>query len=342
MGHKRLPEDKVIAILKGLFVENKGCTQLALEVLGRKSRESSIRHIKNVYEKYGNYFGVSLDGDDVVSQHQIKNVKLPKILVLDIETSTTLSEHFGTFKVNIGLDAIRRDWCVLSWAAKWWDCDEVEYMDIRKQFDGTAESILREPDDKSLLTRMWELLNEADIVVSQNGVKFDIRKLNSRMVMQGMKPYSPVKHIDTLLIAKKHFGFTSNKLSYMTDKLCKKYKKLDHSKFAGQKLWLECIIGNSEAWDELEEYNCYDVLSLQELAGILAPWSNSLPNLDLYHETQDNICLCGNDTWEHAGFSYTGLSKFNVHKCTNCGYHKRDRVNLHNKEKMKTLRMNVA
>ena len=70
MGHKRLPEDKVIAILKGLFVDNKGCTQMALEVLGRKSRESSVRHIKNVYEKHGNYFGVKLEGVDVTGIDQ--------------------------------------------------------------------------------------------------------------------------------------------------------------------------------------------------------------------------------------------------------------------------------
>jgi uncharacterized protein YprB with RNaseH-like and TPR domain len=267
---------------------------------------------------------------------------MPKILVLDIETSTTLSEHFGTFKVNIGLDAIVRDWCVLSWAAKWWHEDEVMYEDIRDQFDGSARSILNQPDDTAILTKMWHLLDETDIVVSQNGVRFDQKRLNARFIQKGFKPYRPVKHIDTLLIAKKHFGFTSNKLAYMTDKLCKKYKKLDHGKFAGMKLWLECMIGNPEAWIEMCDYNIYDVLSLQELTTVLAPWSNTIPNLDLYHNTESNMCLCGNDEWEHTGFSYTGLSKFDTFKCTGCGHHKRGRVNLHSKDKMKSLRMNVT
>ena len=51
-----------------------------------------------------------------------------------------------------------------------------------------------------------------------------------------------------MLIAKECFGFTSNKLEYMTDKLCKKYKKLKHGKYAGFELWKECLHGNMDAW----------------------------------------------------------------------------------------------
>lgn len=267
--------------------------------------------------------------------------KMPKILFFDIETSALMSEHFGLFKQNIGLSQIARDWSVLSWSAKWMHEDEIMYMDIRDQFDGSADSILNQPDDTEMLKVIWKLMDEADILVGQNNIKFDNKRLNARFIQNGMQPYSPVKNIDTLLIAKKHFGFTSNKLAYMTDKLCTKYKKLDHGKFAGMELWLQCVRGNKEAWDEMEEYNKYDVLSLEELTMKLAPWSNTLPNLDLYHNTDENLCFCGNTEWEHAGFSYTGLSKFHVHKCTECGHHKRDRVNLHSKDKMKTLRMNA-
>lgn len=96
------------------------------------------------------------------------------------------------------------------------------------------------------------MLDEADIVITQNGRKFDQKKLNARFILNGFKPPSSYKHIDTLVIARKHFGFTSNKLKYMTDKLCTKYKKLDHSKFPGMELWRECLKGNSEAWTEME------------------------------------------------------------------------------------------
>lgn len=62
LSKKRLSDEKILAILKGLFEENKGNTQVAVEVLGKKSKESTVRNIKRVYKKHGNYFGVTLDG----------------------------------------------------------------------------------------------------------------------------------------------------------------------------------------------------------------------------------------------------------------------------------------
>lgn len=62
MSKKRLSDEKILAILKGLFEDNKGNTQVAVEVLGKKSKESTVRNIKRVYKKHGNYFGVTLDG----------------------------------------------------------------------------------------------------------------------------------------------------------------------------------------------------------------------------------------------------------------------------------------
>ena len=333
MSKYRKTPQHVIDTIYELHLQGLSSRKICHELGWSKSKKSTVNYILADIRK----------GKLKYSKSDITlKTKMPKVLFFDIETSALMSEHFGLFKQNIGLSQIARDWSVLSWAAKWMHEDEVMYMDIRDQFDGSADSILKQPDDSEMLKVIWKLMDEADILVGQNNVKFDNKKLNARFIQNGMQPYSPVKNIDTLLIAKKHFGFTSNKLAYMTDKLCTKYKKLDHGKFAGMDLWLQCVRGNEEAWDEMSEYNKYDVLSLEELTMKLAPWSNMLPNLDLYHDTSENLCFCGSTDWEHAGFSYTGLSKFLVHKCTECGHHKRDRVNLHSKEKMKTLRMNVT
>jgi hypothetical protein len=268
-------------------------------------------------------------------------LRAPKILVFDIETAPCLSYHWGLWQQNIGLNMMVRDWAVISWSAKWVGEDEVMYQDCRSHFDGSALSVHSEIDDRNILEGVWALLDNADIVVTQNGKKFDVKKLNARFLHHGMKPPSSYKHIDTLQIAKRHFAFTSNKLEYMTDKFCTKYKKLTHGKFPGFELWKECQLGNSEAWDEMEEYNQYDVLSLEELVFKLAPWSNQMPNLDMYHDEGENVCFCGNHEWEHRGYAYTNLSKFDKFACTSCGAEKRGRVNLLTKEKRATLRMNV-
>lgn len=193
-------------------------------------------------------------------------VKTPKILVFDIETAPILAHVWGLFDQNVGLNQIQSDWHVLSWSAKWLGDppSKVMYQDQRNAKDVT--------NDKKILESIRDLLNEADLVVTQNGVKFDSKKLNARFLFHEIESPSSYRHRDTLRMAKKHFNFTSYKLEYMTDKFCKKYKKLKHKKFPGHELWKECLKGNKEAWNEMEKYNKHDVLATEELYNVLKQW----------------------------------------------------------------------
>jgi hypothetical protein len=137
------------------------------------------------------------------------------------------------------------------------------------------------------------------------------------------------------------FGFTSNKVEYMTDKLCTKYKKLKHTKFPGHEMWTQCLAGNLEAWKEMELYNKYDVLALEELYNILIPWDNSL-NFNLYHDEEDHVCKCGSTDFIKNGFYYTSSGKFQKHKCKSCGAEHRDKQNLFSKEKRASLKMGLT
>lgn len=256
-----------------------------------------------------------------------------KILTLDIETAPLKATVWGIWKQNIPVSRIDSDWYILSWAAKWLHEPDVMYQDKRKTWDTD--------DDKELLPKIWKLLDEADIVVTQNGKKFDIKRLNTRFLMNDMKPPSPFRQVDTLEEAKRHFGFTSNKLEFMTDKLCKTYKKLNHGKFAGNALWDSCLVGNMEAWDEMEEYNIHDVLSLEELYLVMLPWMKSHPNINLYYDDNLTRCKCGSVDLEHKGYWYTNLSKFDKFECNDCGSYVRGRVNVLPKEKRQSLKANI-
>ena len=151
-----------------------------------------------------------------------------------------------------------------------------------------------------------------------------------------MQPPSSFKNIDTLKIARKHFAFTSNKLEYMTSKLCKKYKKLKHKKFPGFELWKECIAGNIEAWKEMEKYNKYDVLSLEELYHILSPWDNTI-NFQLYTDSEAPVCNCGSTSFLKRGFVYSNSGKFQRLRCNKCGKETKTKENLMSPEKRKSL-----
>lgn len=255
----------------------------------------------------------------------------PRVLLLDVETAPIMGYVWSIWEQNVGLNQIVSDWHLLSWAAKWLDepAAKIMYMDQRH-----AKNI---EDDKKILAGIWDLIDEADIVITQNGVSFDMKKLNARFILQGFSPPSNYKNIDTKLIASKKFAFTSNKLEYMADKLCVKYKKLKHKKFEGFTLWSECLKGNKEAWAEMEKYNKYDVLVLEELYHILQPWDGVI-NFNTYRDGDDVVCQCGCKDFEKRGFSYTGTGKFQRLRCANCGAWTREKKNLLSKEKIKSLR----
>ena len=261
--------------------------------------------------------------------------KKPKVLIFDIETAPIIAYVWGLWDNNVALNQIKSDWYVLSWSAKWLGDppEKTMYEDQRN-----AKDI---EDDSKLLKNIWKLLDEADVVITQNGVKFDSKKLNSRFILNGFQPPSSYKHIDTLRIAKKKFSFTSNRLAYMSEKLCTKYKKLDHAKFSGFELWKECLSGNKEAWKEMEKYNRYDVLSLEELYYKLIPWDNSI-DFNLYHDELDYVCKCGSTDFTNSGYYYTQTGKFQKFKCTNCGSETRSAENLLSKEKKKSLRRKIT
>lgn len=260
-----------------------------------------------------------------------KSHKKPKILVFDIETAPMEVLTWGIWQQNIPLSRVKKDWSVLAWAAKWLgdDPEKTVYMDTFHQRD--------QRDDKKILKKIWQMLDEADYVLGHNSDAFDIKKLNARFIQLGMKPPSSYKKLDTKKLAKKYFAFTSNKLEYITDKLCTKYKKLKHGKFPGNALWDAFLDRNKEAQKEMEIYNKYDVLSLEEAFLKILPWESG--NLfELYQDSDIPVCTCGSIDLKKNGFSYTDTSKYQRYTCKHCGAEMRDKKAIKTAEKRKTKR----
>lgn len=241
----------------------------------------------------------------------------PKILILDIETAPILANVWGLFDQTIGLNMIEKDWHILSWSAKWLHESKVMYQDQRGKKDIE--------NDKDLMKGMWKLLDEADVIITQNGKRFDIPKLNARFVINGMQPPSTYQHIDVCRIAKSKFGFTSNKLEYLSKKLNVKYAKQDHKKFPGFELWKAVMKGNLAAWKEMEKYNKYDVLALEELYHKLSPWA---PPYHHHIDDRPDICPCGSTRVHANGYLSTATGKFQRFRCNDCGRSSKGRKNL--------------
>lgn len=253
----------------------------------------------------------------------------PRILFVDIETAPIRAAVWRIWQENVGLEQIETDWHLLSYSAKWMGEDQVFYDDQSR-----AENV---EDDTSLLAQLHSLLDEADVVIAHNGRKFDVPKIRARLLIAGFKPPKPFKIIDTLDVAKKQFGFTSNKLAWLSEILLEN-KKEEHKEFPGFKLWAECLRGNKRAWQEMKKYNVQDTIALEELYLRFRPWIPHHLNVGIYGDHAERTCSrCGSHDLQLVGTVPTNVNVYPLYECKSCGGHSRGRQTMVTTKSRSTL-----
>lgn len=286
--------------------------------------DDAILGREKTMEKYGISYDTVRRYKDFLREGELKEThgKRPKVLLFDIETSPMHVRVWGLHKQSIPMENIVESWFVISWAGKWLYGDKI-FGDVV-----TPEEAI-DRNDKRIVKSIWDIFEEADIVIAHNGDRFDIRKLNTRWIIHGMIPPSPYQSIDTLKAARR-FSFPSNKLDYLS--------KLFHNKGkikTNYSLWTKCEAGDAGALAEMFAYNKEDVAILEEVYLTLRPWIKSHPNLSLYMEPDKHICTnCGSEAVVPIGdFWYTPAGKFKAIRCANCGAIGRLPQNMINKVK---------
>jgi hypothetical protein len=255
----------------------------------------------------------------------------PKILTFDVETSPIEAFVWGLWDQNIPIDFIKTDWTIFSYAAKWGDSKKILYADT----GGRGPDKVR--DDKPLMKGLHALLDEADIVVAQNGKRFDVRKVNARLIHHGFAPPSPYRVIDTMVEAKKYFAFTSQKLKW-TSEMLTNVPKDDHKKYPGFDLWKACLLDDPLAWKEMKKYNKRDVAATWEVYKRLRPWINNHPNLAVFIDADKPVCpKCGGKKFQSNGYRVTQATRYERLQCENCGGWSRGKKMLTNLDKRRRM-----
>lgn len=235
----------------------------------------------------------------------------PRLLLFDLETAPMELQGFGLYDQNFSVNQIKRDSFILSFAAKWLGEPAIIYADLRKDPPG---------DDTRLLKVLWGLLDQADIVITQNGKSFDEKVANARFVVKGLPPTRPYKHIDTKLLAKRRFRFPSNSLEYLANALGVDVKKGAHKKFPGFELWKEVLLNNQEAWEEMRAYNVADVLALEGVYLKLRGWGTPGVNLNLFKSEARYCCeSCGGTNLKLDGTDVKTSGRYVAFQCQDCG-----------------------
>lgn len=179
-----------------------------------------------------------------------------------------------------------------------------------------------EEDDKALVQHIWEFLDQADIIVWQNGDRFDRSKINARLIKHGLPPPKPYKTVDTLKEARKTFGFPSKKLDAMGE-----YMGIGRKVHTGGfKLWQDCMRGDRKAWGRMRRYCAQDVRLTEDVYLKFLPWITGHPNVGLF--TSGLKCpKCGSERLQKRGIAYKATTTYQQYRCGSCGGWMRGQAN---------------
>jgi len=235
---------------------------------------------------------------------------MSKVLLFDLETAPNIAYIWKLWQEVTNMTMVKSNWYVLCWSAKWLGDKEI----ISEGLYSSSQ------DDKNIMTKLWKLFDEADIVIAHNAVRFDCRKANARFLFHGMNPPSPYKIVDTLKEARNHFSLMSNRLNDLGVFL-NVGKKI---KTGGFELWEMCMRGERKAWDKMVKYCKQDVRLLEKVYLKLRPYMKKHPNVDI----DKNCPKCGSNKIHYCGYATTNACKYRRFQCQSCGGWGRDRKNI--------------
>jgi DNA polymerase elongation subunit (family B) len=236
-----------------------------------------------------------------------------KILFLDIETLPHHAAVWGLWGQNVGIKQIIKPGRTTCAAWKWGDNKKVDFaaewhpVPERENWFSYAD----------FLKKLHAVLDQADIVVTYNGKRFDIPTLYKEFVQHGLNPPAPFHHIDLYQTVKRQFRWASNKLDFVCQQLGLG-SKVHHK---GQELWTDVEAGCPKAQRIMEKYNRGDVILLEKLYKKLLPWIKGHPTVSLLegHSGSHKCPSCGGHHLQHRGYRTTKTRRYKRYQCQDCG-----------------------
>lgn len=171
-------------------------------------------------------------------------------------------------------------------------------------------------DDSFVCEEIYRVLHDADAVVTHNGVRFDWKYLQTRLLINNLPLLPKIPHIDTKALASKHLFSFNNRLGYLGEWMVKD-QKMSHE---GWKLWVKVYKRNQKAMQTMSKYCAQDVDLLEKVFVKLKPLAYNIPNYNLFVDPGKVQCpRCGSTRLWSKGFKYTATRYYRRYKCKDCG-----------------------
>lgn len=188
--------------------------------------------------------------------------------------------------------------CAFSW--KDYDKDIVRTLTVKDYPDTYRRDIF---DDSKLIVDIAEVLNEFNILIGHNAKStakwgFDLKYINTRLILHGYAPIREIAEVDTLHdMAKKHLKFRSNSLINLAKALGFPEELVDQKgDMDFPRDWNAVIVKRPGAMAKMIRRNKVDVVLTQMLYDRLLPMTTNHPNIGFMrgYEPKDYPCpTCG-------------------------------------------------
>ena len=243
-----------------------------------------------------------------------------KVLTFDIERRPQIGMYWDAKTHYIGRDRQLIRASTITWAAKWYGKREVMYASV-----GEGDHMFTKPEDTpgyyEMILGMRDLLDEADIVVGYNSVRFDEKKIRGECVRLGIPDPSPFRSLD-IFRTTKQMGWDYASLAE-TLSAFGLGTKTAHQGFG---LWVDFMHGDPKARALMEKYNKMDVIQTERAMDALRPYIKDHPNLNLWAGTDadgrpNEVChACGSDKLRTVAGkgAFTALTEYALVECKAC------------------------
>jgi hypothetical protein len=245
----------------------------------------------------------------------------PNVLTLDIERLPGRARHthrgltiegdfwdLNSWKHTIGY-RIPPD-SVIEWprticaAWRWYGTKKTEF--VSEWTDGR----------EGMLSRIWEVYDRAHLLYGHNVDRFDTKNLNAEWLTLGMLAPSPFKILDTLKEARKTFGFESNTLASLTQRLGIDTKT---DKYDVATARAACA-GDVKAQKKLRAYNVGDIAASEAFVDRLRGWIPSHPHNVIGTIDDRPTCnQCWGDNLQRNGTKLAQQITYVLYRCQDCG-----------------------
>jgi DNA polymerase elongation subunit (family B) len=248
-------------------------------------------------------------------------------LYFDIEVSPNIGFFWNTGrKINIDYNAIIQERAIICICWKW----EHEKKIHSLQWD--------KGNDKELLLKFIETVNEADEIIGHNGDNYDIKWLRTRCLIHRIPAFPKYQSLDTLKLSRKYFRFNSNTLDYISKITGGGGKSKTEFDW-----WKKIVLfNNRDAMRNMVKYCKKDVLELERVHQVFKPYTEHKTHVAVLQGKSKIDCPeCTSTNTQFKGYlvSAAGVKKRRC-QCQNCGKWFTVANTIYNKEMYERNRKN--